>query len=480
MRVHTVASIALAGMGVTSALVWMLAPANADTRAQLRADRAPPAAEDTAASDPSHFTAGATLTLEGRVGHPRVAADVDQSTFVLATVTGANDARASAVPLDLTIVMDTSGSMRGARLTNAIEAARGMVRRMRDQDSVTVITYSGDAELLVPPTRIDGFSRDRVISTLANVTSMGDTCISCGLEMAMLNTRTSSDRVSRILLLSDGEATSGVRDESGFVVLGQRAQRMGTTVTTIGVDVEYNERVMGTLARFSNGRHYFVESPMGLPPVFDQELESVSRTVANNVELVVDLADGVVIDRVFDRDARIEGSRLVVPFGIVAPGEQKTFLVGVRLPRTNAPERPVASMQLRYTDLVRNAPGLCEGALAARTTTVASEVSELDSFVAARLSRSQTIEAFREANELSRLGQIDAARDRLNRRAREVNIEAGEAARRAPRPVAGAIRQDFEMQSRALHDGSAGFGRPSAAPSVARRNEADIMNPFSQ
>lgn len=479
MRVHTVASLALGGMGLTSALVWALAPANADTTT-VRAEGAPNSTvADAPAADPSQFTAGATLMLEGRVGHPRVAADRDASTFVLATITGANDARASAVPLDLTIVMDTSGSMRGSRLNNAIEAARGMVRRMRDQDTVTVITYSGAAQLLVPPTSLDPFTVNRVVDMLGRVESMGDTCISCGLEMAMAHQSPRTDRVSRILLLSDGEATTGVLDESGFAVLAQRAQTLGSTVTTVGVDIEYNERVMGTLARFSNGRHYFVETPMGLPPVFDQEFESVSRTVANNVELVVDLAPGVTVERIFERDARVEGNRVIVPFGIVAPGEQKTFLVGVRVPRTTDTERPVASMRLSYSDLVRNAIGGCEGSLGVQTTTSATEVSELDPIVEARISRSETIAAFEEANELSRRGQIDAARERLDRRRAEVQAQAQRAARRAPAPLARRLNRDFEMQDRQLNRGSAGFSRPDMAPSNARSNQAEVMNPFA-
>src|SRR5690606_30921925 len=146
-------------------------------------------------------------------------------------------------------------------------------------------------------TVVDSISRERVAAQVSGIRAMGETCISCGLDLAMAMMTPSfgatSSRVSRILLLSDGEATAGVRDVTGFQQMAARARGQGTTVSTIGVDVEYNHTTMGALAQFSNGRHYFVESSAGLPAVFDQELESLSRTLANDVSLVVELAEGV-------------------------------------------------------------------------------------------------------------------------------------------------------------------------------------------
>ena len=41
--------------------------------------------------------------------------------------------------------------------------------------------------------------------------------------------------VKRMLLLSDGEATSGVRDVPGFRRIATRARDMGCTISTVGV-----------------------------------------------------------------------------------------------------------------------------------------------------------------------------------------------------------------------------------------------------
>jgi len=494
MRIHSVAALALGAMGLTSFSVWNLTPLAAEAAADPP-DFATVAAADATEElpDRSHFVAGATLLLEGRLGHAQVPAQQGQSSYVFATINGAEGLVAPPSALDLAIVVDTSGSMRGERMTNALEAARGMVRRLRDQDRVTVITYSTRANVLVPTTVINGLSRGRVIQQLSGMRAQGATCISCGLELALARVRGRSDRVSRILLLSDGEATTGVRSDAGFQAIARRSRSIGTTMSTVGVDIEYNARIMGALAQHSNGHHYFVEHAHELRPVFDQEFDSLARTVATDVELLVDLAPGVEVERVFDREVRRLGNQLVVPVGTVSPGEEKTFLVQVRVPAGEVGERPVANLRLRYQDLVQRRPGECEGTLAARGTDDLNAVSALDPFVAARVSRSVTLNGIREANEFSAHGDFAAARRRLSESTAQVGVLRSRAMAAAEPASEEAVAQQFGVQDQALRGAGGGFsGAGLAAPAASPRGRearrrarsqerlnADLANPFA-
>ena len=103
-------------------------------------------------------------------------------------------------------------------------------------------------------------------------------------------------------------------------------------MTTIGVDVDYNEKIMSAIAVDSNGRHYFVADPSGLPRVFEEEARSLTRTVASNAEIAIDLAPGVVLDRVFDRSFRRAGNQVLVPLGTFAGSDVKTVLLQVHVP----------------------------------------------------------------------------------------------------------------------------------------------------
>src|SRR5262249_27900322 len=250
--------------------------------------------------DHSHFQAGKTLMVEGRLGHGVLPASVDNETFLFVDVQGANVIAKSPAPLDLAIVIDKSGSMAGKRMNNALAAAKTAIERLHDGDVVSVISFNTAVDVVSPPTTIDATSRPKLIQRLSTIHPGGDTCISCGIDSAMQQLAQRDGMVERVLLLSDGEPTAGVRDVDGFKRIAENCRRMGAAVTTIGVDVQYDEKVMSALARSSNGNHFFVGDPTGLPAVFDSEMASLGKTVANKAELTLDLAPGVIADRVFD------------------------------------------------------------------------------------------------------------------------------------------------------------------------------------
>src|SRR5262249_22091250 len=162
-----------------------------------------------------------------------------------------------------------------------------------------------------PPTTITPTNRERVNASIRSITLGGDTCISCGIEQGMTLLEQTPGKVNRMILLSDGDANHGVRDVPGFRAIAQRALSRGIPVSTIGVDVDYNEKILSAIAQESNGRHHFVENDAGLTRVFEAEAESLTGTVASSAEVAIDLAPGVELEQVFDRTFRRSGNRIL-------------------------------------------------------------------------------------------------------------------------------------------------------------------------
>ncbi|HEU5057727.1 MAG TPA: VWA domain-containing protein, partial [Kofleriaceae bacterium] len=297
MKVSTLVIGSAIGMTATAALVWAaVEPATPRAAPAERVASWSPAGDERRAEpaadlpDRSHFQTGKTLMMEGRLGHRVLPAGTDSDTYLYLDVSADRARKALApAPLNLAIAIDRSGSMKGKRLTNAFAAARSAVQRLRDGDQVSVITFNTAAEVLVAPTQVSAASRARILAAIKAPRAAGDTCISCGVETGMRLLGRRDAMVGRILLLSDGEATSGVRDLPGFQRIAEDCRQMGASITTIGVDVDYNERILAQLARDSNGRHFFVADPAGLAPVFDEEMRSLADTIATGAELTVDL-----------------------------------------------------------------------------------------------------------------------------------------------------------------------------------------------
>jgi Ca-activated chloride channel family protein len=284
--------------------------------------------------------------------------------------------------------------------------------------------------------------------------------------------RRASDEVDRTILLSDGAANRGITDAGGLRGLAARMRDRGCAVSTIGLDVDFDEKVMAAIATESNGRHTFVANAADLPGVFERELEGLLATVARDAELVVVPAPGVTVPEVFDRAFRGEGDRVIIPLGTFGAQQEKTALLRLMVPADGQGIAPVASLSLRWRDLGTRSDGAVTASLSLDVTPPGSP-SELDPFVAARLERSRTARTLTDANTLFEQGKRDEARRRLTTHAAELASAARKAKAAAAQPGAPpafrdlTLNQDFQAQSRALSAAESGFASAPAATAQA-------------
>jgi Ca-activated chloride channel family protein len=435
----------------------------------------------------SHVTAGRTLLMDARLGHgslPR--STTPGETYLFASVTGAETKSAAPIaapPLDLAIVVDRSGSMKGERIVNALAAAVGAVERMREGDNVTVVSFDTEAQVVVPSTRVGSSTRASIEAAIRSIRLGGDTCISCGLETARREIDRgravagikANDRVTRMLLLSDGATNNGIRDVPGLRALASRMRERGCAITTIGVDVDFDEKVMGVLANESNGHHYFVANAAQLPAVFNTEFDTLVATIAQEGEVVVEPAAGVEIAEVFDRSFRREGSRIVVPLGSFSAKDEKSLLVRLRVPADHDGSVPVAQLKLTYRDLADGSgSGVSfNGGLALTITNDGTAQPDMDPFVRARVERSTTARTLEEANDLIRQGRPAEAQTRLTNRSNDL-LQAQAKAKTAPPSFnpspsrARSFGKDFDDQANALNNANKAAGAAASASPTSR------------
>ena len=110
--------------------------------------------------------------------------------------------------------------------------------------------------------------------------------------------RISQGYLQRVLLLTDGEPTSGIKDFTSIVSQVAEQKARGISITALGFGPEYNEELMAGVARRSGGNYYYIASPEEIPGIFEEELGELGAVVAQN--LTVDFAD---------RDIVVQGGR---------------------------------------------------------------------------------------------------------------------------------------------------------------------------
>ncbi len=425
----------------------------------------------------SRVAAGDTLMLDARLGHASLAKGSRGETFLFAQVTAAEGAAGASVapPMNLAVVIDRSGSMKGERIANAMNAAVTALERMRDGDTFTVVTFDTRADVIVPPTEVGARNRSSIEAAIRAIRLGGDTCISCGLEEGMRQLASAplgGERITRMILLSDGVTNAGVRDIPGLRNMAGRMFGRGVTISTIGVDVDFDEKVMAAIAAEANGRHHFVANASSLAAVFSQEFDDLLASVAKEADLAIELAPGVEVEEVFDRSFRREGSRLIVPFGTFSGKQEKTVLVKLRVPAEHQGKQAVADVKLAYRDLLKRSDAAHDGALTLDVRADGSEQRDLDPFVAARLERSRTAQTLTDVNRLFEAGRVDEARARLASRRDELNrtsaiAVASAKTTAAPARPARSLDRDFADQLGAVAQAEASFAPPPAAAGPA-------------
>ncbi|HTJ84765.1 MAG TPA: VWA domain-containing protein [Polyangiaceae bacterium] len=444
---------------------------------------------DTEQKSLSHFTAGQTVSIDGRVGNATALAGSPDDTFLMLQLEGDAKAGGAAPNVALSLVIDKSGSMRGTRLQNAVAAAVSAVDRLREGDSVSIVAFDTRVETVVPITTVTTSNRGSVIAAIRNIQLGGDTCVSCGIEEGLNELRrapgSAQGTVMRMLVLSDGDANNGIRDVAGFRNLAQRAQSQGVSITTIGVDLEYNEKILAAIAAGSNGRHYFVESDRDLPRVFESEAATLTDSVASNAVAEIDLAPGVELVQVFDRSFGRSGSKISVPLGSFSKGEQKTVLVKVRVPRGEPGDVTLASVRLSYRDLAAGKDVDADGKLGLELVDDKAKVADIDAVVLDRVQRSETAAALRDANTLFGLGKNEEAQKRLDSQAQILSSARAKAKKDTNDPFAANVDKSFDRQEAELSRASGGFATPPAgaapAPRKAESNvkkNAEVSNAF--
>ncbi len=419
-------------------------------------------------TDHSRFDVGQTLHLDARLGHASIAKGVDGETYLFASVAGLDTPHA-APPLNLAIVVDKSGSMKGERIARAIDAGVGIVERMRDGDTITVVDFDTSSDVVVAPTRLTGANRASVETAIRGIRLGGDTCISCGIETAAAQLRGApvfGEHVTRMIVLSDGATNHGVTDMGGLRSMAGRMRDRGCSITTIGVDVDFDEQVMAALATESNGRHYFVASAAGLPAIFSQEFDSLVASVAQDTEMAVEVSPGVTVDQVFDRTFRRDSTagteRIVIPFGVISAKQEKTALIKLHVPTDHDGQMVVAKVSLAYRDLLAREDRREEGRLDLVVKSDGSAQTELDPFVAARVERSRTAQTLTAANKLFEAGKFEEAESTLATRASELHVSQRHASRPMAKLDADKLGADFTSQIGAVAEAEANFAAPVA------------------
>jgi Ca-activated chloride channel family protein len=157
---------------------------------------------------------------------------------------------------DVLLVIDTSGSMAGDKISQAITAATAFLDKMPPQNQVGLVTFSTSVELRVPLASFEG-NQAAIRQQITNLVADGDTSlydsIRQSIEILKSSTDQQGDRIQSIVVLSDGQDTSslGSLQQTVELITAGRQDRNPIIVIPVAYGADADINALNAIARAS-------------------------------------------------------------------------------------------------------------------------------------------------------------------------------------------------------------------------------------
>ena len=204
---------------------------------------------------------------------------------VLVSLTGETPVRRA--PINIALVLDRSGSMSGAPLAAAREAATRFAGFLSAGDRLSVVVFDGAVQTIYGPAP---GGDPGVGEAIARVQAGGSTNLSGGwLQGRKLVQQGRVEGTNRVVLLTDGQANVGIVEPEKLVGLAGGGAAHPVSTTCIGFGEQFNEDLLEAMARAGGGNYWYVESDDQMAGIFAGEIEGLVALAAQNVEVEVRL-----------------------------------------------------------------------------------------------------------------------------------------------------------------------------------------------
>lgn len=185
-------------------------------------------------------------------------------------------------PLNLSLVIDRSTSMKGERLAHVKSALALLVNKLSSEDNLSVISFSDRAQVVVPAQPVS--DKKSILFKLRSIQTSGGTEMFQGLRAGMKELRQAplDQYTNHLILLTDGH-TYGDADQC--LSLARQASQMGIGYSAFGIGAEWNDQFLDQLVAPSGGQSQYIENPAQILDYLQQRISGLGRIFARDLRL---------------------------------------------------------------------------------------------------------------------------------------------------------------------------------------------------
>ncbi|MGE5571592.1 MAG: vWA domain-containing protein [Bacteroidota bacterium] len=254
------------------------------------------------------------------------------------------------LPLNISLVLDRSGSMTGDPLEHVKEAACFVVDQLSAKDRFSLVTFDTEVDVLCPSQEVQ--YKDALKARVRGIQSGSSTNLSGGLLRGYEEVRKENraGQVNRLVLLSDGMANVGITSPAALRAKTRSIAEKGISVSTVGVGSQFDEDLMINMAEGGHGNFYYVKNMDEIPRVFEQELMGLLSVVAQAITVEVNAMSGCRLVGVLGYEPQPTPDGAVLNLPDMYENDTKRLVLEIAHPPLPEGEHEVLGVTVDYTD----------------------------------------------------------------------------------------------------------------------------------
>lgn len=260
---------------------------------------------------------------------------------------------------NITFVIDTSGSMDIRERLGLVKSSLALlVKNLRLDDTISIVTYGDEASPLLEPTPVSEW--EDIVDAIDSLQPGGSTNMEAGLRLGYEQAREGfdPDALNVVVLASDGVANQGVTDADELTADITQAGEEGIHLVTVGFGMgNFNDHLMEQLANQGDGFYSYVDTFEQAVELFVTDLTPTLTVVAEEAKVQVVFDPDVVASyRLIGYENRaLDDSQFsddTVDAGELGAGHQVSAVYELELvdgAETTSPASP-GTVRLRWAD----------------------------------------------------------------------------------------------------------------------------------